>query len=56
MMKKGMDNALLCIPYNQTNIQKLFEKKIMLRQKRNKRYNEKRYYTTISVICVDHLA
>jgi len=27
MMKNGMDNALLCIPYNQTNIQKLFEKK-----------------------------
>jgi hypothetical protein len=26
MMKNGMDNALLCIPYNQTNIQKLFEK------------------------------
>jgi len=48
-----MDNALLCIPYNQTNKQKLFEKNNVKAEKKQTLQREK---VDISAICVGHLA
>jgi hypothetical protein len=46
-----MDNALLCIPYNQTNIQKLFEKKNVKAEKKQTLQREKVLYYYKRYLC-----